>query len=71
MIFKAMAFLVLFAKGTIAQTPTHIPRGLEPAPFFESTENIILYIVLPVLIAVLYFLWRHRLKKQREKQKND
>ena len=70
--FNAMATLVLLTRGMLAQTPTHVPRGREPLPFFESAENIILYIVLPVLIAVLYFLWKHRLKKQQqEKQKND
>lgn len=69
--FNAMASLVLFSRVMLAQTPTHVPRGREPVPFFESAENIILYIVLPVLIAVIYFLWRHNLKKQqRGKQKN-
>lgn len=62
-------FFLLFASTTIlAQTPTHIPTDREPVAFLESTENIILYIVLPLLIVGLYFLWRRRLRKEQNKK---
>jgi heme/copper-type cytochrome/quinol oxidase subunit 2 len=69
----AVFFLLVLAPIYIqAQIPTHIPTDREPVNFLESPESIILYIVLPVLIAGFYFLWRHRLKKeQNNKQKDD
>ncbi len=62
-------FFLLFASTTVlAQIPTHIPTEREPVAFLESTENIILYIVLPLLIVGLYFLWRRRLRKEQNKK---
>jgi len=66
--FVALITLNLLAMISWAQTPTHIPRNKHaPVNFFESTENIIFYIVIPIIIVVLYLLWR----RQRAKQKKD
>ncbi|MFO7999003.1 MAG: hypothetical protein R6U86_08505 [Bacteroidales bacterium] len=63
--------LILFSERTLAQVPTHIPTDSKPVDFFDSTGNIVFFIVLPILIAGLYLLWRHRLKRGRENnQKN-
>lgn len=64
-------FAILSVMGH-AQTPTHIPREeTSPVDFFESTENIIFFIVIPVLIIILYFIWRRNLRKQRnDEEKN-
>lgn len=58
--------LILFPARILAQVPTHIPTDSKPVGFLDSTGNIVFFIVLPILIAGLYFLWRHRLKKGRE-----
>lgn len=51
--------------------PTHVPRSKpEPVNFFESTENIIFYVVLPVVIVILYMLWRRNINKQKKKPDN-
>ena len=65
-----LVFLILFtAINNYGQTPTHIPREKQtPVDFFESTEQIVLYIFLPLAIVLLYILWRKRLKKQRKEQ---
>jgi heme/copper-type cytochrome/quinol oxidase subunit 2 len=56
---------------SFAQTPTHIPRQQpEPVGFFDSVENIVFYVVIPVLIVILYFLWKNQLKKQRKEQED-
>jgi heme/copper-type cytochrome/quinol oxidase subunit 2 len=67
--FRYFILLALFqalqsVNGLIAQTPTHIPREGKPVDFIDTT-NIIVFIVLPLVIVILYFLWR----KQRAKQK--
>ncbi len=52
----------------VAQLPRHVPRiSDEPLDVFGSTENIIVYVVIPVLIIILYIVWRRR--KRREKNK--
>jgi heme/copper-type cytochrome/quinol oxidase subunit 2 len=61
-------FLLYASTSVLAQTPTHIPTDREPVAFLESTENIVLYIVLPLLIAGLYFLWRHGQRKEQNKK---
>lgn len=58
---------VLFSLVSYAQSPTHIPRN-KPTPvnFFESVENIVFFIVIPVVIVILYILWRRRLGKEKK-----
>ncbi len=55
-----------------AQTPTHIPREqIEPVDFFESTENIVFYIVIPIVIIALYIFWRRSLRKKRDEEQEN
>ncbi len=67
-----MASAVVLPLFAYSQSPTQLPRRKpEPAGFFDSTENFIFYVVLPVVITVLYFVWKRntaRLKKEEEKQ---
>lgn len=51
-----------------AQRPTHIPEPSEPFNVFDSAENVIFYIVLPIIIIVLYIIWRRRIMKERNKE---
>jgi len=53
----------VFALLTFAQRPTHVPKEGEPLRVFESMESVIFYIVLPVVIIVLYVVWKRRKKK--------
>jgi heme/copper-type cytochrome/quinol oxidase subunit 2 len=62
---------IQFVNTGFTQTPTHIPRDSRPVDFFDSTENIIVFIVLPVVIVVLYFLWRKQRAKQKDQDKNN
>ncbi len=59
---------LLTVMTTVAQRPTHIPGEDEPLKVFESAENIIFYLVLPVIIIVLYIIWRRRLNREKEKK---
>ncbi|MFW5663789.1 MAG: hypothetical protein ACOCYD_01990 [bacterium] len=71
-LFLLTMFLTVVAFVGNAQSPTHIPREeTSPVDFFESTENIVFFIVIPVAIIILYILWRRSLKKQREDKESN
>ncbi len=58
---------IFFSFVSFAQSPTHIPRTKpEPVNFFESVENIVFFIVIPVVIVILYFLWRRQRGKEKK-----
>jgi ACR3 family arsenite efflux pump ArsB len=61
LLLTSMMFLII--KLVYAQMPSNIPVDREPVRFFESAENIIFYILIPLLIIVLYRIWRKRIKK--------
>jgi len=58
--------MLLMIPGFIyAQRPTHIPEPSGPFNVFQSVENVIFYIVLPIIIIVLYIIWRRRITKEK------
>ncbi|MEE4177784.1 MAG: hypothetical protein V2I46_09760 [Bacteroides sp.] len=63
--------LFLQAMVTIGQTPTHIPTDNEPVGFFETPGNIVLFIVIPIAVVILYYLWRKRLRREAEEQEKE
>lgn len=59
---------IIFFLSTLnlfAQMPSNIPIDREPVRFFESTENIIFYIVIPLIIIILYWVWRKNTKANK------
>jgi len=64
-LFPLLAAAVLFVARASAQRPTHVPGNGEPLRLLESPENVIFFLVVPVVIGVLYFIWR---RKQRREQ---
>ncbi len=48
-----------------AQRPTHVPRDSGPVDFFETTADFVVYIVIPVIVIILYFIWRNRVRKEK------
>ncbi len=62
-------FSFILAIAASAQAPTHLPdRGSEPVSFFESWENIVFYIIIPLAIIVLYVIWRRQKKREEDEQ---
>ncbi len=61
---KIVFFASLFVISThdlIAQSPTNIPRQeSEPVKFFDSWENLVIYIIIPLGIIILYYIWKKR-----------
>jgi len=66
-----MHLLLIQLTEAIAQRPTHVPGSSGPVDFFESPANVLVYIVMPVIVAILYYVWRKKIKKEREKKNNN
>ncbi len=47
-----------------AQRPTNVPYDTEPVRFFESWSNIIIYIIIPIIVVLIYYLWRRKINKE-------
>lgn len=60
--------ITAFAMG---QRPTSVPHDNEPVRFFESPANIIFYIIIPLIIVFIYYLWRRRMAKEAEKERKE
>jgi hypothetical protein len=65
---KSTMFTLMVMASTIiyGQAPTHLPqRNPEPVGFFESNENIVFFVVIPIIIAIIYVIWRVRISKHK------
>lgn len=64
---KQWAIVILFSFLNVlayAQSPTHLPRpDPEPVNFFDSTANLIFFIGIPLLIVIIYIVWRRKRPK--------
>jgi heme/copper-type cytochrome/quinol oxidase subunit 2 len=67
--FKYIA-LFFFTGIIYGQLPTHAPNPQDNSPIdLNNLFDVIVYIVLPVGMFILYFLWRRQVKKNRENKK--
>ncbi|WP_010135840.1 adenylosuccinate synthetase [Ochrovirga pacifica] len=56
--------MILFTLLTALQKPDGIPSPNEDNPLnFSDPYEVMVYIVLPVCIAVFYFVWRKKRRK--------
>jgi ACR3 family arsenite efflux pump ArsB len=55
----------LLTLNALGQRPTHVPGSGEPANFFESPGSVLIYIIIPIIIGVFYFVWRKKNKKSK------
>jgi heme/copper-type cytochrome/quinol oxidase subunit 2 len=60
----AICFFISFYSKIYAQTPHGVPQPNDYSPIdLMDTADVIIYIVLPVLFIILYFIWK---RKKRE-----
>jgi heme/copper-type cytochrome/quinol oxidase subunit 2 len=67
---KTMLSGTLFLLSTIAfaQIPTDVPKPQDNPPLdLTDPANIIIFIVLPLCVILLYFIWRGKQKKKDKK----
>jgi|GEM_PF-1238046 len=69
--FLNLIFL-LFSVVMLAQQPTHVPSPQNNSPInLNSWFDILVFIILPIIMVVLYFMWRRQVKIDKEKEKNN
>lgn len=57
--------MLFFSLTTFAQKPTMSPKGDHDPIDFMQIENVIIYIVIPIVFLILYFIWRSKKRKER------
>lgn len=64
--------LLLYYSLLSAQQPTHVPGPqTNKAIDLNSWFDVIVFIVLPILLIVIYFMWRRQVKKDKLNDKNN
>jgi hypothetical protein len=58
-------FILLTSVSLYAQKPTEIP-GYTGKVELSKTSDLIIYIIIPVVIIILYFVWRKQKKNGSE-----
>lgn len=67
--YLVLMALIYGAIALLAQSPTHIDtRRKDPKPF--TLDDILLYIVFPVLLFIAAYIGRRYQKKMKEKKEN-
>jgi heme/copper-type cytochrome/quinol oxidase subunit 2 len=67
-LLKFATYILVMVAGTAlyGQAPTHLPqRSPEPVGFFDNTTNIVFFVIIPIIIAIIYIIWRVRISKHK------
>lgn len=52
---------------SFAQQPTHVPSPQNNSPIdLNNWFDIIVFIIIPIVLVIIYFLWRSQVKKDKE-----
>lgn len=63
---KCIRLFILLISGIIfAQKPSGVPGDTGKVELTE-TSDVVIYIVIPVVIVILYLVWRKRNKSSKE-----
>lgn len=66
LIFATLMYHFLFLK-TGLQIPKEVPHPDNNSPLdLNNPADIIIYIVLPIIVVILYFLWRKKNRKEKK-----
>lgn len=66
-IYVFALFSFLYAT-VFAQIPKEVPHPSNNSPIdLSQPADIILYVVLPVVVVILYFVWRNKKKKRKNR----
>ncbi|PHR12671.1 MAG: adenylosuccinate synthetase [Aequorivita sp.] len=68
MTFKKILFAALYVWCTTlyAQKPTEVPKPSEKPIDLSNPADIIIYIVLPLCVVLLFFVWRGKRKNRKK-----
>ena len=55
---------------SFAQQPTHVPSPQNNSPIdLNNWFDIIVFIIIPIVLIVIYFLWRSQVRKDKEAER--
>lgn len=58
---------LLFTTALLAQKPTHVPSPQNNTPIdLNNWFDVTVFIILPLVMVFLYFLWRHQVKMDKD-----
>ena len=61
--------LALFPLKIISQIPTEVPHPDNNTPVdFSNPADIIMYIGLPIIVIILYFVWRKSARRKDDEK---
>lgn len=64
--------IVLFSFLAVAQQPTHVPSPQNNSPInLYSWFDIVVFIILPIILIVIYFMWRKQVKNDKENENSN
>lgn len=62
--------LLLFYNILSAQQPTHVPGPQTNSPIdLNNWFDIIVFIILPLAMIIIYFMWRRQVKNDKEAER--
>lgn len=69
---KFITIILLFSGFLLtAQQPTHAPSPQNNSPInLNSWFDILVFIIIPIILFVLYFMWRRQVKIDKENNKD-
>jgi heme/copper-type cytochrome/quinol oxidase subunit 2 len=68
-VVSAAIFFTVISLVSVGQVPTNVPSPeAEPVDFLGSTANIVLYVIIPIVIIILFIIWRVRNKNKYSKE---
>jgi hypothetical protein len=63
--FNLISILFLTPLFLFSQRASGVPQDSGPLKF-ETTADYVIYIGLPILVVILYFIWKAKEKKEKE-----
>lgn len=57
---------LFFSPVVCGQVPQGVPKGTGPIDF-SSTSNIVIYIILPAVVLIAFFVWRAAARRKKER----
>ncbi|GGD94013.1 hypothetical protein [Planktosalinus lacus] len=68
---KLVILSLLTSLSIVAQQPTHVPSPQNNTAIdLTNWVDILIFIVLPIALILIYFLWRRQLKKEQREARN-
>lgn len=66
-ILVILTVFLSFSLTVLAQRPTHSANPESTPIDLSNGFDLVVFVILPIIIIVLFFVWRNKVRKEREK----